>query len=128
MAKIMKIFFFYILFFPHSGRCNNQNILSEPPKIDERKLLHLLKHDCGSCHGMSLKGGLGLPLNQLENRSWKEIKAIIQFGRTGTAMPPWTSILSETEIEWIARFLTDKSKVSTLFEPTHPRSKDSNEK
>ncbi len=25
----------------------------------QQELLHLLKHDCGSCHGMTLKGGLG---------------------------------------------------------------------
>jgi mono/diheme cytochrome c family protein len=27
----------------------------------QAELLHLLKHDCGSCHGMTRKGGLGPP-------------------------------------------------------------------
>jgi len=34
--------------------------------VRQTELLYLLKHDCGSCHGMTRKGGLGpalLPAN-----------------------------------------------------------------
>ena len=34
----------------------------EPPPARQAELLHLLRHDCGSCHGLTLKGGLGPPL------------------------------------------------------------------
>ncbi|MGL5987379.1 MAG: hypothetical protein ACRCZ5_10960, partial [Burkholderiales bacterium] len=34
----------------------------KPTPQRQQTLLHLLKQDCGSCHGMSMKGGLGSPL------------------------------------------------------------------
>lgn len=78
-------------------------------KLDEEKLKYTLKHDCGSCHGMVLKGGLGLPLNQLGRREWKEIKMIILFGRKGTAMPAWRTLLTDAEGEWLAKYLVQNS-------------------
>ena len=33
-----------------------------PSEARQRELLHLLKQDCGACHGMTLQGGLGTPL------------------------------------------------------------------
>lgn len=91
-----------------------QSNFSTPPSqfskvtlnVSEEKLLNLLKHDCGSCHGMSLKGGLGPPLYDLSHRNWKEIASIIEHGRSGTAMPPWKIILSQEEIHWLAQYLT----------------------
>ncbi|MGB1262187.1 MAG: c-type cytochrome [Cognaticolwellia sp.] len=72
-----------------------------------QQLTHMVKQDCGSCHGMSLKGGLGptllpkamnkLPLTSIQNT--------ILFGRPGTAMPPWQSILTEQEALWISQQL-----------------------
>ena len=78
--------------------------------LDEEKLKYILKHDCGSCHGMTLKGGLGLPLNELGRREWKEIKMIILFGRKGTAMPAWRTLLTDAEGEWLAKYLVQKSR------------------
>lgn len=69
------------------------------------ELEHLLRQDCGSCHGMTLKGGLGpalLPVN-LEGKSDEFLVYTILEGRGGTAMPPWRELLSETE----ARYLVD---------------------
>ncbi|MCG8427047.1 MAG: cytochrome c, partial [Chromatiales bacterium] len=34
-------------------------VMAEPDQQRQNDLLHLLKHDCGSCHGMRLEGGLG---------------------------------------------------------------------
>ncbi len=34
------------------------------------EILHLLKHDCGSCHGMRLEGGLGPALKPEQLKHW----------------------------------------------------------
>lgn len=75
----------------------------------ERKaqLKHMVKQDCGSCHGMTLKGGLGpelLPKN-MKKLPIALIKNTILFGRPGTAMPPWKTILTEQEALWIGEQL-----------------------
>ena len=72
---------------------------------NERKqaLMHLLKQDCGSCHGLTLKGGLGpalLPKN-LKDKPTLFITNTILLGRPGTAMPPWQGILTEQEVSWL---------------------------
>ncbi|WP_246028912.1 c-type cytochrome [Litorilituus sediminis] len=79
------------------------------PLTDERKaqLTHIVKQDCGSCHGMTLKGGLGpalLPEN-LEGKNELFLQYTILHGRTSTAMPPWKSLLTEQEALWIAEQL-----------------------
>ena len=72
---------------------------------DSRKLAleHLLKHDCGSCHGMTLKGGLGPSLlpESLKNKPDELLYITISEGRPGTPMPPWKSELSPEDINWI---------------------------
>ena len=67
------------------------------------ELMYLLKQDCGSCHGMTLKGGLGpalLPGN-LDGKPKELLVTTILEGRTGTAMPPWKAMLTQDEAEWI---------------------------
>ena len=69
----------------------------------QTELLYLLKQDCGSCHGMTLKGGLGpalLPEN-LNGKPRELLVATIMEGRNGTAMPPWKALLTHDEAEWI---------------------------
>lgn len=79
-------------------------------QVDEqraRELSHLVRQDCGSCHGMTLKGGLGrslLPEN-LSHADAAAIAEVILHGIPGTPMPPWRSELSEDEALWIARAL-----------------------
>ncbi len=75
----------------------------------EKELLHLLRHDCGSCHGMTLKGGLGPALlpKSLEDKSEMMLRATILVGRAGTPMPPWRGILTEQEADWLARSLKE---------------------
>lgn len=78
-----------------------------PSSKRQQELLHLLKQDCGSCHGMLLKGGLGPPLlvQNFENKSIELITNIILFGRSGTAMPPWQGLLSAQDAKWLAQQL-----------------------
>ena len=70
----------------------------------ENELLHLLKHDCGSCHGLSLKGGLGPALTPetLKGKPVDFLTATILYGRTGTPMPPWRPFLNDREAVWLA--------------------------
>ncbi len=67
------------------------------------ELEHLLRHDCGSCHGMRLTGGLGPALTSiaLKEKSPISLQQVILAGRPGTAMPPWAGILSTDEVDWL---------------------------
>ena len=73
----------------------------------ERELVRLVRQDCGACHGMALKGGLGPALlpETLRDKSVESLRATILRGRPGTAMPPWQGMLSETEVDWIVQYL-----------------------
>jgi len=75
----------------------------------ERKsqLNHIVKQDCGSCHGMTLKGGLGPALlaEDLKEKPVLFLQHTILYGRTGTAMPPWKTLLTEQEALWISQQL-----------------------
>lgn len=73
----------------------------------KKQLTHMVKQDCGSCHGMTLKGGLGpalLPEN-VKDKPILFLQNTILYGRPGTAMPPWKTILTEQETLWIAQQL-----------------------
>ena len=80
---------------------------SEPTPTRQRELIHLVRQDCGSCHGMQLTGGLGLPLTPeaLHDKPLEGLEATIHGGRPGTAMPSWKTILSDAEIRWIVEKL-----------------------
>ena len=78
-------------------------IASEPPLERQKELVRLVRQDCGSCHGMTLNGGLGpalLPAT-LKDKSADGLVATIIGGRPGTAMPPWKQFVSEEEARWI---------------------------
>ena len=74
-----------------------------PDSVRQRQLLHLLKQDCGSCHGLTRKGGLGPPLTPqaLVERDDDALVETILNGRPGTAMPPWGVEISRPEAEWL---------------------------
>jgi cytochrome c55X len=76
----------------------------EPDREREAELVRLVRQDCGSCHGMTLRGGLGPPLTRaaLADRPEEMLVATIIHGRRGTAMPPWSPFLSAAEARWIA--------------------------
>ncbi|MCC7427817.1 MAG: cytochrome c [Alphaproteobacteria bacterium] len=73
----------------------------------QAELRHLLIHDCGSCHGMTMRGGLGSPLlpSALEGRSDALLVEVILGGIRGTAMPPWAGEITEDEARWMVRLL-----------------------
>ena len=83
------------------------NAAAEPTAVRQHQLIHLVRQDCGSCHGMTLQGGLGpaLTATALHERSPDSIVATILHGRPGTPMPPFKGILDEAEADWIARRL-----------------------
>ena len=80
----------------------------------QRELLHLLKQDCGSCHGLTLRGGLGPALtpDAIRERPAESMTATIVSGRPGTAMPPWQRFMSEREARWLVeRMQSGKTNV-----------------
>lgn len=72
-------------------------------------LTRLVRQDCGSCHGMTLKGGLGPALTPvaLTGRSSADLAWVIARGRKERAMPGWEPLLPAGEIDWIAQGLLD---------------------
>lgn len=87
--------------------CFAMPAMAEISSMRQKELIHLVRQDCGSCHGMRLTGGLGLPLTPqaLQDRPFEGLVATVVYGRPGTAMPPWRSIITEQEAEWIVRQL-----------------------
>ncbi len=80
------------------------NVWADLPDEDrQRQLLNMLKHDCGSCHGLLLTGGLGpsLTADALAGREDSELVQIILNGRAGTPMPPWRDFISRPEAFWL---------------------------
>ena len=83
---------------------------AEPPAPARASVLdNLVRQDCGSCHGMTFKGGLGPALlpERLADRTVDELAAVILYGRPGTPMPPWDFEITEDEAAWIARRLKE---------------------
>jgi len=73
----------------------------------QQQLIHLLRQDCGSCHGMTLKGGLGSPLlpANLAGKPDTVLVDTILNGRPDTAMPPWRAELTREDATWLVEQL-----------------------
>ena len=72
-------------------------------------LANLLTQDCGSCHGLTMKGGLGpalLPAALAERDDAVLVETILD-GRPGTPMPPWRFELSQQEAAWLVARLRE---------------------
>lgn len=94
----------------HVNKLSTEKVSNSELTLSRKKeLLHLVKQDCGSCHGMTLKGGLGPPLlpDELINKPEYFLTITILEGRPGTAMPPWKDILNPQEAKWIAEQLIE---------------------
>ena len=78
-----------------------------PSRARQHQIIEMLREDCGSCHGMTLKGGLGPPLTPqaLANKSTDMLRATILNGRAGTPMAPWRPFLSDSEATWLTQRL-----------------------
>ena len=79
-------------------------LAAEPSHERQETLRYMLLQDCGSCHGLTLRGGLGpalLPSN-LSDKPVAFLAATIIYGRPGTPMPPWGPFITEDEAVWLA--------------------------
>ena len=74
-----------------------------PPAERQAELIHRLKHDCGSCHGMTLKGGLGPALlpSAIADKPSEALVEVILHGLPGTPMPPWGFEINPGEAAWL---------------------------
>jgi len=75
--------------------------------MDKKELRNLLVQDCGSCHGLTMRGGLGPALlpETLADKPDAVLVSTIMDGRPGTAMPPWRPLLSEDDANWMVQQL-----------------------
>ena len=92
-----------------------QSASAEVATARQNELLYFIKHDCGSCHGMTLKGGLGpalLPAT-LAAKPRDYLVTTILEGRQNTAMPPWKTMLSKQDAIWITEQLQSGSVQQT---------------
>lgn len=95
-------------------------LLAAPVAADEldsarkAELTNLLRHDCGACHGLTRKGGLGpaLTVERLQGRSVESLTGIILNGVPDTPMPPWGRYLTRAEANWLARQLKEERDAS----------------
>ncbi|MBK8970338.1 MAG: cytochrome c [Hahellaceae bacterium] len=80
-----------------------------PEDTRQKEIQHLIRHDCGSCHGLTRKGGLGPDLlpERLQTIAADALFATIKFGRPGTPMPPWQDFFTDDEIHWIVEQLQE---------------------
>lgn len=81
--------------------------LAQPLPARRGELVELVRQDCGACHGLTLKGGLGPSLEPaaLAGKDPEMLSFVVLHGRRGTPMPPWRGHLSEDEARWIVESL-----------------------
>jgi cytochrome c55X len=93
----------------------SQAATAEVDPARQNELLYFIKHDCGSCHGMTLKGGLGPALlpETLSAKPKDFLVTTIMEGRKNTAMPPWKTMLSKDDAIWITEQLQSGSVLPT---------------
>jgi len=103
LTCFIKAILLVFLIIPNQSFADEDSLSS----VRQNELIHIVKQDCGSCHGMTLKGGLGpaLLVENLQDKPILFIQNTILYGRPGTAMPPWKTLLTEQEALWIAEQL-----------------------
>ena len=79
------------------------SVCAEPSPERQQVLRDLLRNDCGACHGLSLKGGLGPSLlpEALTGKAEDFLVTTLLEGRPGTAMPPWKPFMNRDEAVWL---------------------------
>jgi cytochrome c55X len=82
---------------------------AEVPETRQAELMHLLTQDCGSCHGLKRRGGLGPALTPeaLKGKPAVMLRDVILHGLPGTAMPPWKNFMNTQEADWIVQMLLE---------------------
>jgi cytochrome c55X len=78
-----------------------------PAEPRRSEIVHMVRQDCGSCHGLTMKGGLGPSLlpAALKEKSAEQLRFVVLHGRRGTAMPPWSRFLTDAEAAWVVDML-----------------------
>ena len=91
-----------------------------PADERQRELVHIVRQDCGSCHGLTLQGGLGPALTPgaLQGKPEDGLAATIVGGRPGTPMPPFRGILTEAEADWVVDRLIEGFPADVAPAPT----------
>jgi len=79
-------------------------LAAEPPPARQAALVDLVRQDCGSCHGMTLKGGLGRSL-------LPERQAVEKRGHAA----------GEVSFETLRMLSTGMTKAEVLSRAGHPR-------
>jgi len=87
----------------------SQTARADPSAARQADLVYQLRQDCGACHGMTLKGGLGPPLlpTALADKPNNALVETILDGRPGTPMPPWAFEITPDEAAWLVRRLKE---------------------
>lgn len=87
----------------------------QPDAARRAQLRNTLEQDCGSCHGLTFRGGLGPPLTAdvLRDKHSGALAAIVLDGIPGTPMPPWRLLLSPGDVAW----MVEELKRGTLHAP-----------
>lgn len=91
--------------------CANAALAADAPAPPDpqrqAEIVGMVRQDCGSCHGSTLKGGLGPALlpDALRGKDAQALKFTILYGRPGTPMPPWKDFVSDAEAGWIVQML-----------------------
>ncbi|MDH3234247.1 MAG: cytochrome c [Alphaproteobacteria bacterium] len=76
-----------------------------PSQSRQAELIYRLRQDCGSCHGYTLKGGLGPSLlpAALRGKDDDTLVHVILYGMPGRPMPPWKFEVTRDEAFWLVR-------------------------
>ena len=80
---------------------------ADPSPERARELVRMVRQDCGACHGLTLKGGLGPALlpETLREKPAESLRYTVLLGRPGKKKPQWNTFLTEAEADWIVRQL-----------------------
>ncbi len=80
---------------------------AEPSAERKAELAYFLEQDCGSCHGLTRKGGLGTPLTpeSVAKTDDETLFDVIMNGIPGTPMPPWKALLSSDEVHYLIQLI-----------------------
>ena len=107
----MKIRRYLVLFLACLLATTSLAAPERPTSQRQQELMHLLLADCGSCHGMTMNGGLGPPLRQsdLAGKPDEYIFVTIRNGTAETPMPPWHQFLTDAEIHWMVDVLRNET-------------------
>lgn len=78
-----------------------------PSPARRAELVNMVRQDCGSCHGLTMRGGLGPALEPaaMREKDPEQMRFVILNGRRGTPMPPWKDFVTEAEAGWIVEQL-----------------------